>query len=255
MTDNKTKWSIVLSSDLHFGSLKSVSGIDIRKDKKDQVKQIIEMKDEHNVQMVISAGDLTEHGVDGKSFFCCRKNTEDQLNPMIKKWVEPIENAGIDVLLTIGNHDTYTGHPYFYKPVFQYIKKKHNATCYPWIWMKYSGCYTYTRNNILFISLGVYPKYLKFLRKHLPKDRNYPIIIFYHYNTVDKEAYSDWWNDKEKEQFYQVIKDYNILAIINGHIHATYEKKWKNFTMLNAGGSKLIRMNMENDKFIDVNFI
>ena len=52
-----------------------------------------------------------------------------------------------------------------------------------------------------------------------------------------------------------MIKDYNIIAIINGHIHATYEKKWKNFTMLNAGGSKLIRMNMENDKFIDVNFI
>ena len=72
---------------------------------------------------------------------------------------------------------------------------------------------------------------------------------------MDKEAYSDWWNDKEKEQFYQVIKDYNILAIINGHIHSTYEKKWKDFTMLNAGGSKLIRMNMENDKFIDVNFI
>jgi Icc-related predicted phosphoesterase len=213
------------------------------------------MKDEHNVQMVISAGDLTEYGTDGKSFLCCRKHKEDELTPMIKKWVEPIENAGIEVLLTIGNHDTYTGHPYFYKPVFQYIKKKHNATYYPWIWMKYSGCYTYTRNNILFISLGVYPKYLKFLRKHLPKDKNYPIIIFYHYNTVDKEAYSDWWNDKEKEQFYQVIKDYNILAIINGHIHATYEKKWKNFTMLNAGGSKLIRMNMENDKFIDVNFI
>lgn len=255
MTDNKIKWSIILSSDLHFGSLKSVSGVDIRKDKKDQVQQIINMKDEHNIQMVISAGDLTEYGTDGKSFFCCRKNTEDQLNPMIKNWVEPIEKSGIDVLLTIGNHDTYTGHPYFYKPVFQYIKKKHNATCYPWIWMKYSGCYTYTRNNILFISLGVYPKYLKFLRKHLPKDKNYPIIIFYHYNTVDKEAYSDWWNDKEKEQFYQVIKDYNILAIINGHIHATYEKKWKNFTMLNAGGSKLIRMNMENDKFIDINFI
>ena len=249
------KWSIILSSDLHFGLHKSVSDIDIRKDKKYQVEQIINMKDEHNVQIVISAGDLTEHGTDGKSFLCCRKHKNDELTPMIKNWVEPIEKSGIYVLLTIGNHDTYTGHPYIYKPVFQYIKKKHNATCYPMFWMNYSGCYTYSHNNILFISLGIYPKHLKFLRKHLPKDKNYPIIIFYHYNTVDKEAYSDWWNDKEKEQFYQVIKDYNILAIINGHIHSTYEKKWKDFTMLNAGGSKLIRMNMENDKFIDVNFI
>ena len=120
--------------------------------------------------------------------------------------------------------------------------------------MNYSGCYTYTRNNILFISLGIYPTNLKFLRKHLPKNKNYPIIIFYHYNTI-KEPFSDWWSDKEKEQFYQVIKDYNILAIINGHLHSSYRKIWKGFTMLNAGGKKLLRMNMEDDKFIDVNFI
>ena len=36
LNDKKT-WAIILSSDLHFGSLKSVSGVDIRADKKNQV--------------------------------------------------------------------------------------------------------------------------------------------------------------------------------------------------------------------------
>uniref|UniRef100_A0A6C0B3W0 Calcineurin-like phosphoesterase domain-containing protein n=1 Tax=viral metagenome TaxID=1070528 RepID=A0A6C0B3W0_9ZZZZ len=251
---SKNYWSIILSSDLHFGYLDYLKDVGIRLDKIDHVHKIIQMKDEYNVQMVITAGDLTENGLDGRSILCWRKNTHDELTPMIDKWVTPLENAGIDVLLTIGNHDTYTGQPYVYKPVFEYIKKKYNATCYPLVYMEHSGCYTQKTNNILFISLGIYPKNLKFLKKNLPKDKNDAIIIFYHYNTVD-EAYSDWWSDEEKEKFYEVIKDYNILAIINGHIHLSYKKKWKGFTMLNGGGSKLIRMNMEDNKYISEDFI
>ena len=251
---NKKYWSIVLSSDLHFGYIDSVGDVSIRLDKIDHVQKIIGMKDEFNVQMVISAGDLTENGLDGKRILCWRKNTYDEVSPMINNWVTPIEKAGIDVLLTIGNHDTYTGQPYIHKPVFGYIKRKYNATCHPIINMEHSGCYTKRKNNILFISLGVYPKNLKFLKKNLPRDNNDPVIIFYHYNTVN-EQYSDWWTDEEKENFYQVIKDYNILAIINGHIHLSYKKEWKGFTMLNGGGSRLVRMNMEGDKYINEDFI
>ena len=120
--------------------------------------------------------------------------------------------------------------------------------------MEHSGCYTKRKNNILFISLGVYPKNLKFLKKNLPGDTTAPVIIFYHYNTVN-EPHSDWWSDEEKENFYQVIKDSNILAIINGHIHLSYKKKWRGFTMLNGGGSRLVRMNMEGDKYINEDFI
>jgi len=247
-------WSIILSSDLHFGYIDSKHAVSIRLDKIDHVQKIIKMKDEFNVEVVISAGDLTENGLNGKRILCWRKNTFDELTPMINNWVKPIENAGINVLLTIGNHDTYTGQPYIYKPVFEYVRKKYNATCYPIINMDYSGCYTKNFHGILFISMGIYPKNLKFLKKKLPKNKHSPIIIFYHYNTVD-EAYSDWWSNKEKEDFYQVIKSFNILAIINGHIHTTYKKKWKGFTVLNGGGSKLIRMNMENDKYINCDFI
>ena len=242
------KWCIILSSDLHFR-------VDIREDKKNQVEKIIKMKDEFQIQLVISAGDLTEYGLDGKSFLWCRKNTVDELTHLKNNWVKPIEDVGIKVLMTIGNHDSYTGRPYWIKPVFKYIKNKYGATYYPWLWMDYSGCYTYRHNNVLFISMGIYPKYIKFLKKNLPKDKNYPVIIFYHYNTIEGEGFSDWWSEKQKNKFYETIKDYNIITIINGHIHSTYEKEWMGIKMLNGGGSNLIRMNMINNKLIDVDII
>jgi len=69
------------------------------------------------------------------------------------------------------------------------------------------------------------------------------------YNKITKRL------NKEKDDFYQVIKSFNILAIINGHIHTPKRREGKGFTVLNGGGSKLIRMNMENDKYINCDFI
>jgi hypothetical protein len=250
------KWAIVLSSDLHFGSVHSSHGIDIRDDKRDHVQKIIDMKDEHNVEIVISAGDITDYGTNGICCFCSNNNnnSEDELTPLINNWVKPLENAGLDVLLTAGNHDTYTGHPYFHKPVLRYLKKKYNATYWPWFWMKYNGCYAYSKNNVLILSLGIYPKNLKFLKKNLPKDKKDPVIIFYHYNTVN-EPYADWWKEDEKAAFYEVIKDYNIIAINNGHYHTTYEKEWRGFRIFNSAGTQLIRFNMNNNKIESVDFI
>ena len=64
---SKNYWSIILSSDLHFGYLDYLKDVGIRLDKIDHVHKIIQMKDEYNVQMVITAGDLTENGLDGRS--------------------------------------------------------------------------------------------------------------------------------------------------------------------------------------------
>ena len=152
------KWAIVLSSDLHFGSVHSSHGIDIRDDKRNHVQKIIDMKDEHNVEIVISAGDITDYGTNGICCFCSNNNnnSEDELTPLINNWVKPLENAGLDVLLTAGNHDTYTGHPYFHKPVLRYLKKKYNATYWPWFWMKYNGCYAYSKNNVLILEINNY---------------------------------------------------------------------------------------------------
>ena len=243
------RWGIIVSSDVQFGDQK------IRNYKHYQLDRIILLKEEKNIEMVITAGDLTRHGTDGKTFCGIRKKTEDQLTPLKKEWVEPLQKAGIKTLITIGNHDKYTGFPYFYKPVFKYVKEQHNATYYPRFCSEFSGYYTYEYNGILFISCGIYPKYLRWIEKRLTKNK--PMIIFYHYNTIEGEAFSDWWPKKDKDNFYNLIKDYknNILCLINGHLHSTYDREWRGIRMINGGGSPMILLNMEDDKIKDVEII
>ena len=242
-------WGIIVSGDVQFGNKK------VRNYKHYELDKIILSKEEKNIEMVITAGDLTQDGTDGKSFCGIRRKTEDQLTQLKKEWVEPLENEGIKVLTTLGNHDTYCGHPYFYKPVFKYVKELHDATYYPWIWKNYSGYYKYEYKGILFLACGIYPKYLKWIRKNLDKSK--PMIIFYHYNMVDGEPFSGWWSDKEKDAFYNIIKPYkkNILCIINGHIHSTYEKEWRGIRVINGSGNNMVLLNMENNKIKDLEFI
>lgn len=242
------KWSIIVSSDLHFGHP------EIREKKGYQLEKILSLKDEENIKMVISAGDLTDLGTDGSSFYGIRKKKDDQLTPLKNQWVKPLKNNNIIPLMTIGNHDTYTGHPYLYKPVIKYIKELYGGTYYPCIWMKYTGYYTYDYNGILFISCGIYPKHLKWIKKRLTKDK--PMILFYHYNTREEEPYSDWWPKKDKDKFYKLIKDYdNILCIINGHIHASYEREWRGFKIINGAGNKMVLLNMDKNKIEGVKII
>ena len=42
-----------------------------------------------------------------------------------------------------------------------------------------------------------------------------PVITFQHFGWAG--ATSDWWTPAAKERFYEVVKGYNIAALINGH--------------------------------------
>ena len=227
-----TEWSIVLASDLHFGKNELYLAA-----KKAIVRSILQNKETDNIQMVISAGDLTEYGTDGLSFCGLRKHTSDELGLLKKEWVEPLDAAGITTLLTIGNHDTYAGHPYIYKPVMRYVAQRHNATFHPLFRMYRSGYYAYEKNGVRFLSLGVKPTYWKWIKKHLTHEM--PMILFYHFNTIDTEPYSDWWSEKNKKKFDAMIEPYkkNILFIVNGHRHTSmFNTEWNGVHMINGAG-------------------
>ena len=243
------KWSIVVVSDLHFGNET------IRERKKDQLFKILDTKEFLNTQMVICAGDLTDDGTDGATFCGLRKKTNDQLTPLINEWVQPLDNNGLVALLTIGNHDTYTGHPYTYKPVFNFIKKRHGATCYPMISMFKSGYYKYEKNGVVFLSLGVYPVYLSWIAKNLVRDK--PMILFYHYNTDDNQPYSNFWTAHEKYNFFELIKSYtNIICIINGHFHRSSKDTYlRNFRFVNGAGEKMVSLHMDGDKLESTSYL
>ncbi|MGD8778020.1 MAG: metallophosphoesterase [Ignavibacteria bacterium] len=75
----------------------------------------------------------------------------------------------------------------------------------------------------------------------LSKDLKYnasngkPVIIIQHYAFYD--GANRWWSEEEKETLYSVIKDYNIVAIINGHIHEAENFKWKGINIFQVNNA------------------
>ena len=107
--------------------------------------------------------------------------------------------------------------------------------------------------------MGLYPHRddNEFLKFALPlPNSNIPVIIFFHYNFIEREKYSDWWNNSDKELFYNTIKNNNILAIMHGHLHITSISSWKGIPVLNGSGNGiiLICLNSEN-KVIETKII
>ncbi len=202
----------VLESDLHYkknGSKRSA--------KQGSSAKIVGI----DADFVIVAGDLTDNGYDGSRIGCFRYGGfSNQLKPFIDDYVTPIEESGKDVYLCIGNHDRGRSR-YVYKPVFRYVKKRHGGINY-----------AFSKGNLRFICCGMYPKDLKFLKRKLRDNR--PNIIFFHYNLQGQ--WSDWWTGKEKDAFYECIKDYDIRAICVGHSHWSGVRKWNDITVVSGAG-------------------
>lgn len=234
-------WSIIIASDLHFGKSQEYLSAKTR-----LCNKIIDLKNSEDIEIVISAGDLTEYGTNG--FTYCgvikdKKKNKKELSQLIRYWVNPLEQNNITTLMTIGNHDSYVQWPYLHKPVFNYIEQKYGSTNFP-ITNKYkSGYYVFEKYKILFISLGIKPTYYKWIKEHLTHEKK--MILFYHYNTIASEPYSDWWSAKEKEKFYQIIEPYksNILFIVNGHLHfSSFQDTWRGIRMVNGAGKNTMVM-------------
>lgn len=120
-----------------------------------------------------------------------------------------------------------------------------NGMHYSWDWNQYH-----------FVSLGSYPSekwddtcqwchYFKksfrepqnslgFLKEDLSKNAaGKKVILYFHYGW---DSFSKlWWTEAEQENFYQVIKDHQIVAIFTGHNHATGHLQWKGYDVYSAG--------------------
>lgn len=226
------KWSLLLLSDLHFEKQED-GQIKMRNKERFDIEKLKHLQQEKNLKLIISAGDLTDHGYGGNT---CFNRQEDELQPFIDEFVVPIEAIGLNLLLCGGNHDTYVKWPYICKPVLKYIKKKYNTT-YSIINHNNSNCYKREFMNITFISMGIYPKNLSWLKKNLPNDKYKPIIIFFHYNIIETEPFSNWWKSSEKDKFFKTIKEHNIIALFHGHYHDTYKKTWNHIPIFNGSSA------------------
>jgi cytolysin (calcineurin-like family phosphatase) len=51
-----------------------------------------------------------------------------------------------------------------------------------------------------------------------------PVLLYHHFGF---DLYSSmWWWETERDAYYQVIKDYNIIMILHGHYHVTLHYMW-----------------------------
>lgn len=111
--------------------------------------------------------------------------------------------------------------------------------------------YSWDWNGIHFVQLNLFPadkphaqiKYspthhdpqesLSFLRSDLERQvgrSGRPVVLLHHYDLQG----SDWWHDEQREQYYQTIRPYPVVALFHGHT-ATEVYRWKNFDVINTG--------------------
>lgn len=228
--------TFLLDSDLHFK-------YGIIEYKSDHVNKIIEQVSKEKIDALICAGDLTNNGWDGSHILCWKYGGEyDQLSPLKEQFVEPLEKH-LPVYLCHGNHDKYVPRPYIHHGVLNYIKKRHGGLMY-----------SFDINDIHFVCLGMYPdkKALEYLKKDMEKNLDKNVVIFFHFNLVGQ--YSDWWSDEEKENFYNVIKNYKIVALLVGHIHISKIYNWKGYPVIVSSHRSIAKCSITNGQ-ITVNFI
>lgn len=137
-----------------------------------------------------------------------------------------------------GNHDIHTkGND----AVIKGIKERNKNRSRP-INLSSNGLhYSFDVDGVHFVNTNLYPGSTKdsrdslaFLKEDLEKrvgKSGRPIVLYHHYN-FNTEA--RWWTTEEKEAFYQVIKDYHVIAIFVGHSHATQFMRFHGIPVFNA---------------------
>ncbi len=79
---------------------------------------------------------------------------------------------------------------------------------------------------------------LEFLKQDLAQHvgrSGRPVITFQHFSWLG--GMSDWWTPEAKERFYEVVKDYQIAALINGHSHGASFLEWKGLQTIHDGST------------------
>lgn len=130
--------------------------------------------------------------------------------------------------------------------------------------------YSWSRQGIYFANLNSYPGNewdpecgwchffqdgfrepafsLDFLKKDLEESVGDSVVLSFHYGLGGEETFSYlWWTSKEKDAFYEVIKDYNVIAIFVGHEHAVKHYQWRGIPVLSAGSTQKTKDDSELD--------
>ena len=129
-----------------------------------------------------------------------------------------------------GNHDRGWDalRPEGQEFIAQQVTKRHGSLARSWDW-----------DDVHMVCCDVYPsaEIVAWLKQDLAiVGKQRPVVIYFHYGLSG--PYSDWWSSPEKDAFYQVIRPFNIVAIIHGHYHTSRQYKWKGLSVYQVGSPK-----------------
>jgi hypothetical protein len=77
---------------------------------------------------------------------------------------------------------------------------------------------------------------LQFLAEDLAQrvgDSGRPVVLYHHFG-FDSESLT-WWTEQQRTNYYETIKNYNVIAIFAGHNHAANFIPWRGFDTFNDG--------------------
>jgi len=129
-----------------------------------------------------------------------------------------------------GNHDRGWDvlRPEGQQFIAQQVTNRHGSLARSWDW-----------DSVHMVCCDVYPsaEIVAWLKQDLAVvGTQRPVVIYFHYGLSG--PYSDWWSSAEKDAFYQVIKSFNVVALIHGHYHVSRQYKWKGLSVYEVGSPK-----------------
>ena len=127
------------------------------------------------------------------------------------------------VFESIGNHDVNAT-----SPIKDRQKERHGGINYSWDW-----------EDVHFACLDMYPDAatLAWLREDLRKVHgDHPVVLFFHYPLQGRDY--DFWGQKEKWAFADVIDGSNVVAIFHGHQHRDSHYEWGRYRVFRSGAPR-----------------
>lgn len=121
-----------------------------------------------------------------------------------------------------GNHDV--GYSTF---VEEQIAKRHGAKRYSWDW-----------DDVHVVCLGVDPndEALAWLREDLARTgTDVGVVIYFHYPLEGAYSIDD---EAQKKRLHDILAPYRVLAIFNGHFHASGHYRWRGRDAYLVGSAK-----------------
>lgn len=149
-------------------------------------------------------------------------NHDGDTNGIVRKGIQQrnMQRNKLSAVSTNGMHYSWNWGNYHIVSLGSYPSDKWDDTCQ---WCHYFKKSFREPQN----SLG-------FLREDLARHaKGKKVLLYFHYGW---DSFSKlWWTEAEQENFYKVIKNYQIAAIFTGHNHATGYLKWKGYDVYSAG--------------------